>query len=348
MKNSSNSGRADSPVLRLGVVGCGTIARCSHIPAAIQTPNVQVAYLCDTQLHQASLLKQEFGLAVPVTDSLDDLVGSVDAVVVGVPPRFHAPVSIQLMQKGINVLCEKPLAATVAEGREMVETAKQAGCVLAVGFQQRFHPNNALFRDILEAGWLGDIEEVVGEFGGAMDGFLSAPTYFSSATTAGGVLFDMGSHLVDRVTWLLGDLHDVSMEDDAWDGMEANAVVRGRLSVGERAVPCTLVFSWTHGLRNTILVRGKKATVELPTGDPMRVRFHSKMGGHQRLLMMETPEAQEPFRPPSAQMADFSTAVLEKRLPLVTGRSALRPLEIVEEAYKNRRRMEMPWMEPVT
>jgi len=344
MDPNGNSSTATAP-LRLGIVGCGGIVREAHLPAILATPGLKVTGLCDAKLRNATLTNAEFQLGAAVVSSPAGLAGVVDAAVVAVPPRFHAPVTIELLQYGIAVLCEKPLATSVADGQKMLETADRAGRVLAVGFQQRFHPNNQLLREVLASNWLGEIQEVNAEFGGVLDGFIGSPTYVSRAMTGGGVLFDMGIHLVDRVTWLFGELREITLEDDSYGGIETNASLRGQLTIHEKRVPCSMAFSWTHRLSNRILVRGSKAAVEVRLAEPTQARLLCDLAGHQRTLLLEAEAVPANFNPHTAQMQDFAAAVRERRAPLVSGRSALCSLVVIEQAYRVRRRMRQPWVE---
>jgi len=334
-----------TPPVRIGIVGCGGITREAHLPSILATPGLKVTCLCDAKLRNATLTNAEFRLGAAVVSTPGELAGLVDAAVVAVPPRFHAPVTIDLLKHRIGVLCEKPLATSVADGRQMLEAADSAGLVLAVGFQQRFHPNNQLLRDVLASDWLGEIQEVNAEFGGVLDGFLGAPTYVSRAMTGGGVLFDMGIHLVDRVTWLFGELREITLEDDSYGGIETNANLGGQLTIHGKCVPCSMAFSWTHRLSNRIFVRGSKAAIEVRIAEPTLARLRCDLAGHQRTLVLEAEEVPANFTAHTAQMQDFAAAVRERRPPLVSGQSTLRSLEVIEQAYRVRRRLSQPWVE---
>src|SRR5262245_8364059 len=123
--------------IRLGIVGCGKVTTTYHLPALRSVPEFAVTALCDVAagtMHDAAL---EFGLPAERLRDPAGLPGKVDAALVAVPPRFHAPVSIQLLEAGIDVLCEKPLAATVADAERMVAAAAANGRLLMVGLPFR-------------------------------------------------------------------------------------------------------------------------------------------------------------------------------------------------------------------
>src|SRR5262245_58479512 len=117
---TKNKPEAPKP-LRIGIVGCGAVTRTCHLPFMRRVPNLEVPILCDTLERNAVLTQKQFGLNARITTRVEDLKGQVDAVLVAVPPRFHAALTIQLLEMGMDVLCEKPLAATSADAQHMVD-----------------------------------------------------------------------------------------------------------------------------------------------------------------------------------------------------------------------------------
>jgi predicted dehydrogenase len=336
-----------STPVRLAVIGCGAITRASHLPSLARLPEFQVKVLCDTNRRNASLMRAEFDLDSDIASDVSELEGRVDAAIVATPPRFHAPIALQLMRMGIDVMCEKPLAATVAEAEQMVEVADRLSRILAVGLVTRLHPNNEILLDVLADDLLGDIQHISVEFGGQLDWPMTSDAYFRPSTSAGGVLFDAGVHFIDRMAWLFGDLSDITMWDDSYGGFEANALMSGTLTVNGRAVPCSSAFSWTHQLSNSICVTGSHAQAEVRMSDPNHVWMKRKIGGKNRIMSissgMET--SMRTLDPYCSQLADFAAAVRTRQLPFVPGSTAVTALRIIERAYSVRQRIAQPWVE---
>jgi predicted dehydrogenase len=330
--------------LRFGIVGSGAIAREAHLPVMTGDPRVVVTALCDRDRRNATLAARESGIDAMITTDVAELAGKVDAAIVAVPARFHAPIAIQLMEMGIDVLCEKPLAITVADGRKMVETAERTGRVLAVALMMRFFPHNQWLSDLVADGEIGEVREVTVEEGAPLDWPMASNSYFDRNATGGGVLFDSGVHFLDRVLWLFGDLTDLAYEDDAFGGFESNAKLSGNLRIGDRPVPARLEFSWSHRLRRSIRVVGERGTLEAFTSDPRTLTLHrSTRRGPMEMLIPCARHwgGRSHYR---AQLDDFIGAVQERRAPFVTAASSLRALAVIEAAYAIRTPMAQPWL----
>ena len=341
-----------SQPVRLGIVGCGAIVREAHLPVIIGDRRVEVTVLCDRDRRIATQTARASGIndAAIVTDPAE-LAGKVDAVIVAAPPRFHAPIAIDLMKMGIDVLCEKPLAITVADGRTMAQTARETGRVLAVAHMMRFFPHNRWLADLVEEGEIGEVHEVIVEDGAPLDWPMASNSYFDRKATGGGVLFDTGVHLLDRMLWLFGDLTGIAYEDDAFGGFENNAKLTGVLHIGGRPVPTRLEFSWSHRLRRSIRVVGERGTLEASTSDPRTLTLHrtTRRGPMEmHIVCAKQWDGRSHYR---AQLNDFIGAIRERRAPFVTAESALHALAVIETAYAKRTPMAQPWlarMEPST
>jgi len=336
-------------VVRLAIVGCGAVVRQYHLPALASLDNITVPVLCDLNLRHAEQLRSQFRLSAEVTDTLDTLAGRADAALVAVTPSHHAAVSIRLMEMGLDVCCEKPLATSSAEAERMIEAATKHHRRLAVAQWCRFLPNLPLLRKLVLAGFIGDVHEITAEFGGPLDWPMESPAYFNRQTTAGGVFFDTGIHMVDAIVWLFGDLYDIEYADDSFGGLEANAELRGTVVVNRHRVPVRLSFSWTDTMRNGIRVRGDTGTAFASPSAPEAVVVRRTEAGEPldmhiyRQGWKRDRSATDAFRD---QLADFVAAVAEGREPFVPATSAIRALRVIEQAYAVRRQLPQPWVSP--
>ena len=334
--------------IRLGIVGCGAVAQVCHLKALYTLPQFEVTILCDRDVKTAQKARSMYGLRSRVTDKIEDMAGQVDAAIVCVWPGAHLPVTRQLLDIGLDVLCEKPVATNSADAREIVALAERADRIVAVGHWCRCQRSVWILRRLMSLGFFGDIQSVTAEFGNVLDWPMTSGAYFDRNVTAGGVLFEAGIHVVDLVVWLFGALQDIEFEDDSYGGVESNAVIHGTLQIDGRPVPCQIGASWTHDLDNGVRLVGSKgeAQVMFPLRNELIVR--QPVGNEQLDMRIPQGDMRVPFEssdPYAAQLEDFAVAIRTRRPPITPVASTVLPLEIIEAAYARRRPMPQPWVE---
>ncbi|HJW14658.1 MAG TPA: Gfo/Idh/MocA family oxidoreductase [Thermoanaerobaculia bacterium] len=124
-------------VIRLAVVGVGHLGR-HHARVAASLPGIQLAGIHDHNEDRAGEVAREFGL--PVLSSLAAVAEAADAAVVATPTASHLEISAYLLERGLDVLVEKPIAASVREADELLDRARAAGRIVQVGHVERYNP----------------------------------------------------------------------------------------------------------------------------------------------------------------------------------------------------------------
>ena len=122
---------------RVAVIGAGHFGR-EHARIYSQSSNAELVALCDLDEDAGTKVAAQFG--VPFVSDFHALVTKVDAVSLAVPTMLHHPIACDLLEAGIAVLVEKPIARTLAEADEMIATAARSGALLQVGHLERFNP----------------------------------------------------------------------------------------------------------------------------------------------------------------------------------------------------------------
>jgi predicted dehydrogenase len=191
------------PPLRIGVIGCGQIARAIHLPVLARIPDARLVALAEpvdeSRIAAAALAPG----ATTYSDHRELLqAGGLDAAVICVPPHLHAPCAIAAFDAGLHVYVEKPLAPSSADGARVVDAWRRARTVGMMGFNFRFHPQVERIRQRLERGDIGSPLGVRSVFTILPH---ELPEWKRSRATGGGVLLDLASHHVDLVQHLLGD-----------------------------------------------------------------------------------------------------------------------------------------------
>jgi len=212
--------------LRLAFLGCGTITRTQHLPAAISHPGIEVAALVDSDTSRAEALARASGINCFVSSNYRDALKNADAVVNALPNSLHAPVTLELLREGKHVLCEKPLATTSADGRSCGQLAAEKQLVLAVGMNRRFDASHRLLHCVLRDSQIGNVSSYDWQYGGAFEWKSASGFYFSREMAGGGVLMDFGVHLIDSLISWFGPVSAVDYQDDDWGGgIEANCIL---------------------------------------------------------------------------------------------------------------------------
>ena len=188
-------------VPRLGFLGVGWIGR--HRMEAIARSGVaDVAVVADTAPAAAAAGAE----AVPgalVADSLDAILDvGVDGVVLATPSALHADQAVAVLERGVAVFCQKPLARTGPETRRVVDAARAADRLLGVDLSYRFTAGAQAIRELVRSGELGDVYAIDLVFHNAYG--PDKRWFYDPALSGGGCVIDLGIHLVDLALWTLG------------------------------------------------------------------------------------------------------------------------------------------------
>ena len=195
-------------MIRIGIIGCGKIAQVRHLPEYAANPHVELAGYYDLNTQRAQEMAAQYG--GKVYDSYFDLLNdpSIDAVSICVENRSHAEITTYALYAGKHVLCEKPMAVTLAECESMVAAAERNGKHLMIGHNMRFDPVHRKAKELLDGGIIGDIITFRATMGnaGPENWSLEAGStwFFDKQKAAMGALSDLGIHKVDLLQYLTG------------------------------------------------------------------------------------------------------------------------------------------------
>jgi predicted dehydrogenase len=226
-------------VTQMAVLGCGWVADM-HVRAAAAC-GIAVAGVANHRLESAERFAGTHGIERVTTD-WQALIAEpdIDVVVVCTPNSLHAEQSIAALAAGKHVLCEKPMATTVAEAEAMLAAAAEADRLLLVLHPWRHHPAVIAVRDAIAAGELGRVVRTHG-YGVHADwgpgGWFTDP-----ALAGGGALVDMGIHAIDTARFLLG-------EPEALRVQASIATAHGAYAVDDDGI---VLIDWEGGGRSVV------------------------------------------------------------------------------------------------
>ena len=190
------------PKLKVALVGAGGIARGQHLPGWNQIADAEVVAIVDINAEAARAAATEFCVPQVFTDYREMLKADVDIVDICTPNRLHTPVALAALKTGRHVLCEKPLAVTTAEVRQLGELADRKGLKLMSAQHMRYLPVSGDIRQWAATGALGEVYHARVR---AMRRALLpiSPGFIDSRLSGGGPCMDIGVHALDACLWMM-------------------------------------------------------------------------------------------------------------------------------------------------
>lgn len=342
--------RGRGVAVRVALVGCGAVSKANLLPVLAGHDRISLIALVDRTKARAEELAQAYGVQRVLTD-LDSLAPEdVDAVVLATPPAHHALATIALAERGLHVFVEKPMAIRSCDAEAMVAAADRAGIALGVGLYRRMLPAVRLLATMLRSGEYGPPLSIDIEEGGPYGWELATLDVLTSAQGGGGVLIDIGSHVIDLALHLLpGDAHVVAYHDNARGGIETDCVAELEIGTAFGRIPCRVELSRTRQLRGSIRIVCERATLELLRGNftGVVVRRPPTAGGKppEAFLVTDHPAGREylgydAFR---AQFDGWLSAIASGGDPEIAGRSVVPVVKVIERCYEERQDMDEPW-----
>ena len=191
--------------LRVAVIGCGMIANSAHIPAWRSQPGAEIVGVMDSILDSAKATAGRH--AIPrVFDDVDKMLGQLapDVVSICTPAGCHQAHAVAALRSGAHVLCEKPLAITSEEASEIFRVAEETGRHLLVGQSMRFYNQVSAAKAFAADGHLGELYCAdVARL--RRRGIPTHGSFHIKELSGGGVLYDLGVHMLDLVLWIMGN-----------------------------------------------------------------------------------------------------------------------------------------------
>jgi len=344
-------------VIRVAVVGTGGIA-ASHLEAyRAFGERCTVVALVDALPERAEARRREFGLpGASVHSSHEDLIAAedVDLVSVCTPPSTHEQISVDFLTAGVNVLCEKPMAPSLAACDRILAAEQRSGAVFSSVAQNRFRDDVVRLKAVLDSGLTGPVSHVqVDSAWWRGLGYYDLWWRGTWAQEGGGCTLNHAVHHVDLLLWLLGAPQSVTsvLTNAAHENAEVEDLSVAVLAY-ERALATITSSVVHHGERQQIVVQGRDAAVSLsgdvvaevaqPNGFPAAGGNPDLVARLSDLLAAQAPLAHTGHR---GQVDDVLSALETGRRPAVDGRDGRRTIELITAVYEagiERRTVDLP------
>ena len=338
-------------MLRVGIVGCGTIAQRRHIPEFAENPHCKLTAFWSVTPGKAEKMAQQYG-AAGYTDLDAFLDSGLDAIAVCSTNATHAEITVKALNKGIHVLCEKPMATTLAECEAMVEAARRNGKKLMIAQNQRFASVHQEARKRIAAGEIGQLLSFDSVYAhGGPENWLgtTSPWFFDKNKSVFGAMADIGIHKTDLLHYLLGEpIVKVSAILRTMDKKYPNGEL---IAVDDNAfclyqtlsgVAGTLHVSWTqYGTEiNSTVIQGTKGLIRC-YDDPEYDFIIEKVGQEtekMQLGMAMTNEEQRAGKRTNSGVIDsFVDCILQDTVPAISGEEALKAMKVIFAAEESNR-----------
>ena len=258
--------------MRLGLVGYGNGGRYFHAPFIQAADGVEIAGVVARAEATRAAVREDLP-GVPIhADLTEMLAAGVDAVTITTPPATRRELVLEAIAAGVHVVADKPFAPSAAVAQEMADAAEAAGVVLSVFHNRRFDADVRTLRGVLDSGRLGDLWRIHSRFD------LDQPDQLE-AGPHGGLLRDIGTHVIDQLMWLLGPVEAVSAQIDHVDLPEGRTdaafVVTLRHTSGVTSYASSTKLNHLH--RRTLRAYGTAGSYEVASTD---VQAEAIFAGH--------------------------------------------------------------------
>jgi predicted dehydrogenase len=272
-------------MIKLGIIGTGGMAN-SHAKSFTAMKGVSVVACCDIDAARARAFAKTYSIARSYTDYREMLdTEKLDAVTNVTVDAMHAPISLAAIGKGLAVMCEKPLATTLADARRMRDAARKRGIVTQVNFSYRNSSGAQAAAELIRSGGIGRIMHVEASYlqswlvQAAWGDWRTQPALtwrLSTRHGSGGVLGDIGCHIYDLAAMLAGDIAAISCSLETYDKgikgnrigpyvLDANDSFVSTVKLDGGAVGCVHATRWGTGHMNSLRARvyGDEGAVEV-------------------------------------------------------------------------------------
>jgi len=329
--------------ISVGIIGCGSITRFRHAPEYKANPYVDEIVFYDKNKERAKVLAEEFGGRV--AETLEDLYKDPEIAAISdcSSNETHHINSTNALLHGKHVLCEKPMAISVAHAEEIVAAQKKSGKKLMVDHNQRLTKAHQKAREIIQNKELGEVLTFKTNFGhqGPESWGVdqsNATWFFKKERSHSGVAGDLGIHKIDLIHYLLDDeVEDVHAFHGALDKVDEN---RKPIEVCDNVVAVlktkkgrlgSAAFSWTYygAEDNSTTIYCQKGIMKIYHSLEDQIIIELKDGG---IIKYQLEAIQTNDNQTNTGVIDaFVDAIIHDKEPIISGEDALSSLRVVEK-----------------
>ena len=350
------SAAANAPC-RIALLGCGAVSELYHAPALQHLESEGTATLAavfDPDAARAAKFCAPFPHAVSYPDESFLQKAPLDLAIVASPVSSHEAHAIHAFEAGLAVLCEKPMAANTEAAGRMMAAARKHRRILAIGLLRRFYSNVQFTRQVIQNKTLGSVTSFSIQEGGPFNWPARSDSFFRKSTAGGGILLDVGVHVLDLVVHWFGEPREMTYADDAMGGLEGNCRMELSYPAGFKG---TIHLSRDWNTSNLYIIEFERGTLKLRAGEAEQVELQLNHSGfliegtlkdrHDLNSLASVAFSATTFQQAFlTQLQDVISAIQTAGCPTVSAEEGIRSLRLIELCYRNRKLMDMPWLTP--
>lgn len=316
--------------LRWGILGVANINR-RLIPAFRAAANAELTAIASRSMPKAAATARAVSI-LKAYGSYESLLDDpeIDAVYIPLPNHLHAPWTRKAAERGKHVLCEKPLAVTAAEARDVVDFCRSRGVRLLDGFMWPHHPRTAEMRQLIDDGAMGEVMHAHASFTFELD--LDPANVRLQADMGGGSLLDVGCYPVYGIRWAFdGEPESVWATAKIEDGVDLSMCGILKFPGGRTA---SFDCGFTLPFRGSMEICGSIRTMRIPDmWLPPERAIYELEDDERRLEQFEVTGHNQIVR----MIEEFGKAVFEKREPTPSAEEAVRTLRVLDALAQSAR-----------
>ena len=318
--------------MKVGIVGVGFMGT-THAAGWAETPAEIVGFTAETQNEAGTLSKQ---YKTQVYSSLDEMLPDVDVVDICSPTHLHYEMALQAAAAGKHIVCEKPLARTTKQAREIVRACQNAGVQLLVAHVVRFFPEYAMARAAVVEGQIGK-PGVIRLHRGSYRPKKPAGNWFLDEVKSGGILMDLMIHDYDYARWIAGDVESVSAHRVTQRHPEA-PVDYGLVILSHRSGALShIAGAWAYPpptFRTHLEIAGDQGLIEFDSDRtaPIQNLILKSAGDSPDVGLPSSPVSESPY---TTQLKEFYRALSEGISARVSALDGLAAVQIAEAALES-------------
>lgn len=340
--------------LKVGVIGLGGISR-THMPGWYASEHAEVVAGSDIVPSVLETWGQTHGITRLSTDPAELFNDpDIDIIDVCTPNMYHAPLVVAALEAGKHVICEKPLAPTPDEIRQMIAARERSGKLLMTAQHFRFKGISQAMKAEIEQGALGEVYHAR-SWMLRRNGFVPTPSFIAKKHSGGGPCIDIGVHILDLTLWLMGNPKPIAVTGvakaplahhpnafSAWQGVPipaefdvedfAAAFVRF-----ENGASLVLEVSWLlhHDIQGEDMqmwLYGTEGGCHWPKGEFLASNYATRQHYNRTLQL-----TRDPMEPHALECVEFARAVAEGAPSPVPAEESLQVLSILDGIYRSQR-----------